>query len=92
MNKVKILSVIFGMTLMMMSGPLMSFQFANAQTGGETIIVFNGDYLLNEGAVQGLKATLSLPESTETPVRKASRIVALFVLRNSGLYGLPFRR
>ncbi len=53
---------------------------------------FHEIYLLNEGAVQGLKATLSLPESTETPVRKASRIVALFVLRNSGLYGLPFRR
>ena len=48
--------------------------------------------LLNEGAVQGLKATLSLPESTETPVRKASRIVALFVLQNGGLYDLSFRR
>ena len=60
MNKVKILSAIFGMTLMLMIGPVMSFQFANAQmtpTGGETIIAFNGDQTVSSPKFIGLGNT-----------------------------------
>ena len=38
-----ILSVIFGMTLMMMSGPSIGFQFANAQTNGLDCWDLNGN-------------------------------------------------
>ena len=63
MNKVKILSVIFGMTLMMMTSvPSIGFQFANAQvTGGETVISFNSDQTVSSTKFIGLGNTANNP-------------------------------